>query len=191
MGDMNDIMYDSDKSSPNINRPHVHAFHSFVKACGLFDLGFSGPAYTLTNRCFSSEPLFQRLDRCLANHEWCMLYPNTNVYNMPLLHCFSDHALILCSTDGKARKVRNTFKFVNWWRKEQDFQSHAKACWVQSASQSFHHRTNHLAKNLKVWCRKKNHCKMNYKSWSRKFFSCKRNLCIYRSCSGSSNGDEV
>jgi hypothetical protein len=49
MGDMNELLYDMDKSSPNINRTRMYAFRSFVKNCGLFDLGFSGPAYTWTN----------------------------------------------------------------------------------------------------------------------------------------------
>uniref|UniRef100_A0ACD5YJ22 Uncharacterized protein n=1 Tax=Avena sativa TaxID=4498 RepID=A0ACD5YJ22_AVESA len=53
IGDMNDLLYDSDKSSPNINRSRMFAFRSLIKNCGLFDIGFSGPAYTWTNRRFS------------------------------------------------------------------------------------------------------------------------------------------
>ena len=155
MGDMNDLMYDTDKSSPNINRNRMNAFRSFVKNCGLFDLGFSGPAFTWTNRRFSSKPLFQRLDRCLANTEWCSVYPNSNVFNMPLIYCFSDHAPILCSTDGAARKVKNFFKFENWWLKEPDFPAYAKSCWENTANSAFHNRTNKLARDLKIWCRKK------------------------------------
>ena len=49
---MNDLLYDTEKSSTNINRSHMYVFRSFVKSCGLFDLGFSGPAYTWTNRRF-------------------------------------------------------------------------------------------------------------------------------------------
>jgi hypothetical protein len=85
IGDMNDILYASDKSSPNINRRRVDAFHSAIKNCGLFDVSFSGPAYTWTNHHFTSNPLFQRLDRYLVNHDWCATYPITNVYNMPLM----------------------------------------------------------------------------------------------------------
>jgi hypothetical protein len=46
LGDMNDLLYDMEKSSPNINRSRMHAFSSFVKECGLFDLGYTGLAYT-------------------------------------------------------------------------------------------------------------------------------------------------
>uniref|UniRef100_A0ACD5ZS25 Uncharacterized protein n=1 Tax=Avena sativa TaxID=4498 RepID=A0ACD5ZS25_AVESA len=111
IGDMNDIMYDSDKSTTNINRNRMQAFRSIVKNYGFFDLRFSGPAYTWTNKRFSSQPLYQRLDRCLVNREWCVNFQISNVYNLPLMHCFSDHAPILLSTNGKENKPINTFKF--------------------------------------------------------------------------------
>jgi hypothetical protein len=155
MGDMNELLYDMDKNSPNINRSRMYAFRSFVKSCGLFDLGFSGPAYTWTNKRFSSKPTFQRLDRCLVNVEWCNAFPISNVYNMPLIHSLSDHAAILLSTDGPVRKIKKPFKFENWWLKETDFQEHAKTVWLASKIKSFSNRTNHLAGSLKVWCKKK------------------------------------
>jgi hypothetical protein len=155
IGDMNELLYDIDKSSPNINRSHMYAFRSFVKNCGLFDLGFSGAAYTWTNKRFASKPTFERLDRCLVNAEWCAAYPISNVYNMPIIHGFSDHAAILLSTDGTMRRTKKSFKFENWWLKEQDFQNHAKSVWMSSKNKSFSNRTNKLAGSLKIWCKKK------------------------------------
>uniref|UniRef100_A0ACD6AJP5 Uncharacterized protein n=1 Tax=Avena sativa TaxID=4498 RepID=A0ACD6AJP5_AVESA len=152
---MNNLMYDSDKSNANINRSRMQAFRSIVKNCGLFDLGFSGPAYTWSNKRFSSQPLYQRLDRCLVNREWCVQFQISNVYNMPLIYCFSDHAPILMSTNGKENRPINTFKFENWWLKESDFQDFAKESWSRSTTKSFSCRTKMLASDLKVWCRKK------------------------------------
>jgi hypothetical protein len=114
MGDMNELLYDMDKNSPNINRTRMYAFRAFVKNCGLFDLGFSGPAYTWTNKHFSSKPTFERLDRCLVNAEWCNAFPISNVYNMPLIYNLSDHAAILLSTEGTFNnKIKKPFKFEN------------------------------------------------------------------------------
>lgn len=73
---------------------------------------------------------------------------------MPLIHSISDHALILLSIDGHVRRIKCTFKFENWWIKEQDFQSHAKSAWSKTANKPFSARTNKLAGALKVWCRK-------------------------------------
>jgi hypothetical protein len=49
-GDLNEIMYDKYSTSININKSHMRTFNSYVKQCGLFDLGFSGPANTWTNK---------------------------------------------------------------------------------------------------------------------------------------------
>jgi hypothetical protein len=156
MGDMNELLYDMDKNSPNINRTRMYAFRAFVKNCGLFDLGFSGPAYTWTNKRFSSKPTFERLDRCLVNAEWCNAFPISNVYNMPLIYNFSDHAAILLSMEGTVNnKIKKPFKFENWWLKENDFQDHAKNIWDASKNKSFSNRTNYLVGALKIWCKMK------------------------------------
>jgi exonuclease III len=155
IGDMNDLLYDMDKSSPNINHARMYAFRTLVKQCGLFDLGFSGPAYTWTNKRFSSKPTFERLDRCLVNADWCAAFPISNVYNMPIIHTLSDHAAILLSTDGTLHRVKCSFKFENWWLKEDEFQNYAKNDWLSTANRSFAARTNHLAGTLKIWCKKK------------------------------------
>lgn len=153
MGDMNELFYEMDKSSSCINSQRLHAFCSLVKICGFFDLGFSGPAYTWTNKRYSSNPIYERLDRGLVNPEWCVIYPNTNVYNLPII--MSDHAPILISTDGTYKQPRKNFKFENWWLMEDDFQDHAKSVWNNSANRPFSARTNYLAGALKRWCRKK------------------------------------
>jgi hypothetical protein len=85
MGDMNDIMHPNEKSGPF--RPdlrRINAFCDHVKQCGFIDLGYSGPAYTWSNKRFSSTPMFQRLDRSLANAEWCLAFPRTTVYHLLL-----------------------------------------------------------------------------------------------------------
>ena len=114
----------------------------------LFRSGFSGLAYTWTNKRFSSKPLYERLDCCLVNVDWCAAFPVSNVYNLALLHTISDHALILLSTDGPVRRVNRHFKFENWWLKEKDFHSHAKKIWANSNRKPFTQRTNHLARAL-------------------------------------------
>lgn len=94
MGDLNNTMHVKEKYGPghaNLNR--IRNFCCLVKDCGLFYLGYCGPAYTWTNKCFSTNPTFQRLDRCLANAEWCTAFPMTTVYHLPML--YSDHAPIL------------------------------------------------------------------------------------------------
>jgi hypothetical protein len=74
---------------------------------------------------------------------------------MPIFHTLSDHATILLSTEGPVRRIKKTFKFENWWLKENDFNDYAKKVWNVSKNKSFSNRTNHLAGQLKIWCKKK------------------------------------
>jgi hypothetical protein len=153
LGDLNNIMTDLDSTSGNVNKYRMRTFNAYVKQCGFFDLGFSGPAYTWTNKRFSSKPVFERLDRCLANAEWCAIFPNTNVFNLPIM--LSDHAPILVSTKSQVRRPKLNFKFENWWTMENDFHCTAKSAWLSSANKPFHARTSNLAGTLKRWCKKK------------------------------------
>ena len=153
MGDLNDILSPVDTTSSNIYKSHLSSVSTYVKNCGLFDIGYSGPAYTWTNKRFSSTPIFERLDRCLVNAEWCGVFPTTNVFNLPIM--FSDHAPILLSTDSQFRKPKHTFKFENWWTFEEDYHTVAKTTWASSSNRPFHARTTNLAGSLRRWCRKK------------------------------------
>lgn len=153
MGDLNDILYDEDKSSPNVNKYRMHAFRALVKQCGFIDLGYSGPAYTWTNKRYTSKPILERLDRCLVNAEWCGIYPSSNVFNLPII--YSDHAPILLSTEAQTRKHKRNFNFENWWLMEEDFHTHAKNVWTGSRNKAFHNRATNLARALRIWCKKK------------------------------------
>jgi len=102
---------------PDIRR--INLFCDYVKQCGFIDLGYSGPAYTWTNKRFSTSPTFQRLDRSLANVEWCTAYPRTTMYHLPML-C-GDHAPILTMLDPNRPGTNVVFRFENWWLMEQDY----------------------------------------------------------------------
>ncbi|WVZ83726.1 hypothetical protein U9M48_030846 [Paspalum notatum var. saurae] len=119
--DLNNIMNVREKLGPNpANCARISNFCAWVKECGLFDLGFHGPAYTWTNKRFSTHPTFQRLDRCLANSDWIVSFPNTAVYHLPML--YSDHCPILLNIDSKRQLIKKPFRFENWWLEEEDFQ---------------------------------------------------------------------
>ncbi|GJN40320.1 hypothetical protein PR202_gb29523 [Eleusine coracana subsp. coracana] len=153
MGDLNNIVNANTKFGPNpVNTARIHNFCCLVKECGFFDLGYSGPAYTWTNKHFCANPTFQRLDRCLANVECCTVFPTTTVYHLPMF--YNDHAPVLAVLQSKVNKTRKPFWFENWWLLEKDFQPTAIQSWNKTASKAFN-ACIHLAKDLKIWSRKK------------------------------------
>lgn len=152
MGDLNDIMYPCEKNDvSNVNYKRLNNFCSLIKDCGLMDLGYNGPAYTWCNKRYSSKPTYER--RCLANAEWCAMYPNANIYNLPILS--SDHAPILTILHSNYKKLTYHFKFENWWLSEEDFQETAIKAWSTSINQPFCVRTKHMAGSLRSWSKKK------------------------------------
>jgi hypothetical protein len=154
MGDLKDIMHPSEKlgpSSVDVNR--MNAFCSYVKHCGLIDLGFNGPTYTWSNKRFSSAPTYERLDRCLANAEWCRLFPTSSLLHLPMM--YSDHAPILLLPTSNRERPKKPFRFENWWLLEEDFQDVAQNSWNRSSSLSFSHKTRFLAADFKKWRRLK------------------------------------
>ena len=154
MGDLNNIMHPNEKWGPGppcLSR--IDIFCALVKQCGLIDLGYSGPAYTWTNKCFTTNPTFERLDRCLANADWCQIFPHTVVYHLPML--YSDHAPILAIMESSNPKPRRRFRFANWWLTEVDFHETATQAWAQTTAKPFHLRTKILAASLKTWAKKK------------------------------------
>ncbi|KAJ1295410.1 hypothetical protein BS78_01G221600 [Paspalum vaginatum] len=153
MGDMNNLMNANEKLGPNpVNASRISRFCHWIKQCFLFDLGFNGPAYTWTNKRFASNPTFERLDRCMANIEWCAAFPSTTVYHLPMM--YSDHAPILATLTSSRKQVKKPFKFENWWLLEKDFNDVAKGSWHKSRNKPFHLKAFYLASDLKTWRKK-------------------------------------
>jgi len=108
MGDLNELMHAKEKLGPNsadLNR--INEFCALVKQCGFIDLGYNGPAYTWTNKHFSSVPTYERLDRCLGNAGWCLMFPATTVYHLPMM--YSDHAPILAVLNSQRPRITKPF----------------------------------------------------------------------------------
>ena len=154
MGDMNNIMNVTEKLGPRpANQRLISNFCCLVKDCGFFDLGYHGPAYTWSNKRFSSFPTYERLDRFFGNAEWCANFPNTSVFHLPML--YSDHAPILAVLNSVCRKANHPFRFENWWLLTEDFGETARQSWKKSHARLFHLKTHYLGKDLCKWRRSK------------------------------------
>lgn len=110
-------------------------------------MGYNCPFFTWCNKRFTSMPIYKCLDRCFANAEWCSVFPNTLVYNLPIRH--SDHAPILTISKPTIVKTKRAFKFENWWLFEYDYHETAKHNWASTNDKPYHVRTYLLAGSLK------------------------------------------
>ncbi|KAG2575025.1 hypothetical protein PVAP13_7KG403040 [Panicum virgatum] len=126
-------------SCADVNR--ISAFCAYVKQCGFIDLGYNGPEYTWTNKRFSYVPTYERLDCCLGNADWCLAFPSTTIYHLPMM--YSDHAPILAVLNSQCPRTNKPFRFENWWLMEQEYHEITKQSWQRSSA------------HLRKWRRKK------------------------------------
>ena len=97
MGDCNEILDSSEKLGGG-DRPmrQMEAFRRTLYDCAITDLGFYGPKFTWNNCKEEGNFIQERLDKGVANKEWCSRFPNFCI-SMEVVAC-SDHNPILLST---------------------------------------------------------------------------------------------
>jgi hypothetical protein len=81
-------------------------FCNMLEGCQLSDLGFLGPKFTWVNHRTNGTFIKERLDRAVANRQWCGMHGQT-VVNV-LAACMSDHnPLLMSSSKRQEDLVRN------------------------------------------------------------------------------------
>lgn len=122
VGDFNEILYGHEKEGgPPRIQAHMDKFKETLEECGLQDLGYEGDIFTWRNHSHLAEKYIkERLDRAVANMEWCDRFPGFKVINGDPRH--SDHRPIIVETEGryfKSRRGTPHFRFeANWVEEE-------------------------------------------------------------------------
>ncbi|OMO61130.1 Endonuclease/exonuclease/phosphatase [Corchorus capsularis] len=85
LGDFNDILYLHEKEGGNIKEYwKIRNFRDMVDGCNLIDLPFQGQKFTWIGKR-DGLIIKERLDRALVNTSWIEQYPNTQVFNNPII----------------------------------------------------------------------------------------------------------
>lgn len=118
IGDFNDLMSQSEKRG---RLPHpsslIQGFNEAVNDCGLHDLGFHGYEFTWDKSRGTENWVEERLDRALADLNWCAMFEYVKPYNLDTYT--SDHSALFLDfgLNVKAYSQRQ-FRFENDWIKE-------------------------------------------------------------------------
>ncbi|KAF4349831.1 hypothetical protein G4B88_026709 [Cannabis sativa] len=83
---------------------------NFLFKCGGIDLGSVGGIFTWQNSRLAPNRIQKRLDRVIADGDWCTVFSNARVQNYPITG--SDHAPILLDTWGDTLKLNYPFRFL-------------------------------------------------------------------------------
>jgi hypothetical protein len=80
--------------------------------CNLNDLGFEGDIFTWRNNNFRVDGYIrERLDRVVANPEWCARFPSYKVVNACPEQ--SDHRSVILYVDGTHRRNKPRSNLLN------------------------------------------------------------------------------
>lgn len=106
MGDFNEILMNEEKKG-GVNRSQgcLDQFRDALEECKLSDLGYEGDMITWWNNCTNAEGyICGRLDRAVANMEWCSTYPEFRVRNELPRHSYHRPVVVDTEDMGERRE---------------------------------------------------------------------------------------
>ena len=83
IGDFNSIKNAGEKRGGKpATKSSVNSIRTFITNSAAIDLGFKGPPFTWTNKREGLDNIKERLDQCLCNQEWQLLFPKAGVTHL-------------------------------------------------------------------------------------------------------------
>lgn len=124
LGDFNEVLFGHEKEG-GLPKPQIcmDRFREALELCGLSDLGFVGDMFTWrNNNHISNQYIRERLDRAVADVDWCARFPDFSVRNGNPRH--SDHQPVIVNTKDRQvlrrRNAKPAFCFEAGWIHEED-----------------------------------------------------------------------
>ncbi|KAF4376060.1 hypothetical protein F8388_022581 [Cannabis sativa] len=114
IGDLNVILNENEKvGGRKFKTREGDLLKEFLLSTGGVDLGGDGVKCMWHNSRRGSNRVRKRLDRALANVDWCTSHPEAKVTNLPIVG--SDHAPILLDSWCVVEKLYYPFRFLEVW----------------------------------------------------------------------------
>uniref|UniRef100_A0A803MDE4 Endonuclease/exonuclease/phosphatase domain-containing protein n=2 Tax=Chenopodium quinoa TaxID=63459 RepID=A0A803MDE4_CHEQI len=153
-GDFNEISSLCEKEGgPLRSERLMDAFRVTMDTCAMRDLGYRGSIYTWERGNTMDTYVRERLDRFTADEEWCALFPNFEVHNLPIIKSLSDHAPILMSSDNRGGENCGStgFKFKSLWLSSDECGEVVAKGWSESMGLNMANRVVVCGEKLASW----------------------------------------
>lgn len=145
LGDFNTVLYAHDRlNGAPVSLYESQDFEGFLSTVGVSELPSTGGYYSWSNKGSGSSIIFSRIDRCLGNTDWFLLYDS--VKSRYLVPDVSDHSPVVVEVGPQGSGGGRPFRFLNLLADHEDFPSVVQECWGSTAAGSA---------MLQVWSRLK------------------------------------
>ena len=153
IGDINEILEQSEKWGANPRREgQMELFRSALEKCNLSDLGYSGAKFTWTNCQPDGNFIKVRLDRAVANTQWCSMFKEASV--QVLAGRSSDHKPIQLNLATNLQvhgEKRRGFKFELNWTLEAGYQQVVEEAWNAEPNEDALSKLSECRISLRKW----------------------------------------
>lgn len=151
LGDYNVVLNKNEVRNPeSFNERHCSGFKYWMFSEGLTDIGCSGSRSMWLRG--KSGTMFKgaRLDRGLANIQWCEKFPDRRIKQLPFISL--NHVPILFSfNEGRNIEKRSGFRFQAMWMTHPDYHIFIDSTW--NNQDSIVGNTTKVTKELATWNR--------------------------------------
>ena len=105
----------------------VNSLRTFITNIVAIDLGFKVPPFTWTNKREGLANIKERLDQCMCNQEWQLLFPKVGVTHLCATNF--NHSPILLDTHFEDEKIIQPFRFEAIWIKDETSREVVDRAW--------------------------------------------------------------
>lgn len=151
LGDFNQVMSEDEKRGRRgVNLSNCKLMIDSFNFCNVMDLGAAGPKLTCRGRSEGSSFTRVRLNRSAANVEWCDMFKDFSIYNLPRTD--SDHhpLCIKCKFSSSYLSSGLPFRFENAWMSHSSF-ADTLASLKDSSCSDIQINLSQLSNNLVTW----------------------------------------
>lgn len=159
LGDFNTVLSQAEKTGGRpVTSSSASGLTGIITKHGLIDVGFSSSPFTWSNGRSGMANIQARLDRGLVNEDWRLLFPDAQLFHLPVLQ--SDHKPLLMQLKRKVGFHPRPFRFEGMWTLDRSSYDVIRQAWHSDLSGSPLHQVVRGFKNFVV----------AMKRWNRKVF---------------------
>ncbi|XP_074313921.1 uncharacterized protein LOC141649122 [Silene latifolia] len=112
-GDFNNVLRPNERLGSSVTDAETKDFKECLDVCGLMEMSARDAFFTWNNKHESNTRVFSRLDRCVINDEWLLLYPDSTANFLPEGNF--DHNPCVIDTTMEGNRGKSQFRYFNMW----------------------------------------------------------------------------